>query len=64
MSKYIVDVKIKANLRAFIEHASEAEAIKSVLTEMFPTIPDELGDFVFELQDIGEVEATESEDQD
>jgi len=64
MTKYIVDVKIKANLRAFIEHESEAKAIKSVLTEMFPTIPDELGDFVFELSDIGEVEATESEDQD
>ena len=64
MSKYIVDVKIKANLRAFIEHDTEAKAIKSVLTEMFPTIPDELGDFVFELSDIGEVIATESEDQD
>ncbi len=64
MTKYIVDVKIKANLRAFIEHDTEAKAIKSVLTEMFPTIPDELGDFVFELSDIGEVEATESEDQD
>jgi hypothetical protein len=63
MTKYIVDVKIKANLRAFIEHDTKAEAIKSVLTEMFPTIPDELGDFVFELSDIGEVEATESEDQ-
>ena len=63
MTKYIVDVKIKANLRAFIEHESEAKAIKSVLTEMFPTIPDELGDFVFELSDIGEVEATESKDQ-
>ena len=62
MTKYIVDVKIKANLRAFIEHDTEAKAIKSVLTEMFPTIPDELGDFVFELSDIGEVEATESED--
>jgi hypothetical protein len=64
MTKYIVDVKIKANLRAFIEHDTEAKAIKSVLTEMFPTIPDELGDFVFEISDIGEVEATESEDQD
>ena len=62
MTKYIVDVKIKANLRAFIEHDTQAKAIKSVLTEMFPTIPDELGDFVFELSDIGEVEATESED--
>lgn len=62
--KYIVDVKIKANLRAFIEHDSEAKAIKSVLTEMFPRIPDELGDFVFELSDIGEAVATESEDQD
>jgi hypothetical protein len=29
---------------------------------MFPRISDELGDFVFELEDIGEVEATESED--
>ena len=64
MTKYIVDVKIKANLRAFIEHDTEAKAIKSVLTEMFPQIPDELGDFVFELSDIGEIEATESEDQD
>ena len=64
MTKYIVDVKIKANLRAFIEHDTKAKAIKSVLTEMFPTIPDELGDFVFELSDIGEVIATESEDQD
>jgi hypothetical protein len=62
MTKYIVDVKIKANLRAFIEHDTEAKAIKSVLTEMFPTIPDELGDFLFEISDIGEVEATESED--
>jgi uncharacterized protein YeeX (DUF496 family) len=64
MTKYIVDVKIKANLRAFIEHDSEAKAIKSVLTEMFSTIPDELGDFVIELSDIGEVIATESEEQD
>ena len=64
MTKYIVDVKIKANLRAFIEHDTQAKAIKSVLTEMFPTIPDELGDFLFEISDIGEVEATESEDQD
>ena len=64
MTRYIVDVKIKANLRAFIEHDTEAKAIKSVLTEMFPTIPDELGDFLFEISDIGEVEATESEDQD
>ena len=62
MTKYIVDVKIKANLRAFIEHDTEAKAIKSVLTEMLPTIPDELGDFLFEISDIGEVEATESED--
>ena len=64
MTKYIVDVKIKANLRAFIEHDTEAKAIKSVLKEMFPNIPDELGDFVFELEDIGKAEATESEDQD
>lgn len=62
MTKYIIDVKIKANLRAFIEHDTEEQAIKSVLKEMFPRIPDELGDFVFELEDIGEVEATESED--
>lgn len=62
MTKYIVDVKVKANLRAFIEHDTEKQAIKSVLNEMFPQIPDELGDFEFELKDIGEVEATESED--
>lgn len=62
MTKYIVDIKVKGNLRAFIEHDTEAKAIKSVLTEMFPTIPDELGDFLFEISDIGEVEATESED--
>lgn len=62
MTKYIIDVKIKANLRAFIEHDTEEQAIKSVLKEMFPRIPDELGDFIFELEDIGEVEATESED--
>jgi hypothetical protein len=62
MTKYIVDVKVKANLRTFIEHDTEEQAINSVLNEMFPRISDELGDFVFELEDIGEVEATESED--
>ena len=64
MTRYIVDIKIKANLRAFIEHDSKAKAIKAVLNEMLPTIPDELGDFVFELEDTSNPEITESEDQD
>ena len=64
MTKYIVDVKIKANLRAFIEHDSADEAIEAVKTEMLNQIPDELGDFVFDLDKVIATIATESEDQD
>jgi hypothetical protein len=64
MSKYIVDIKVKANLRAFIEHDSAEEAIEAVKTEMLNQLPDELGDFVFDLDKVIATIATESEDQD
>ena len=60
MTRYIVDLKVKANLRAFIEHESEAEAIKAVEGEMLSILPDELGDFVFELIEVTDKEAEES----
>lgn len=63
MAKYIVDLKIKANLRAFIEHDSEQEAIKAVESEMLSIIPDELGDFVFELIEVTGKEAELSYDE-
>lgn len=61
MSKYIVDIKVKANLRAFIEHDSAEEAIEAVKTEMLNQLPDELGDFVFDLDKVIATIATESE---
>lgn len=64
MSKYIVDIKVKANLRAFIEHDSAEEAIEAVKTEMLNQLPDELGYFVFDLDKVIATIATESEDQD
>ena len=64
MTRYIVDVKVKANLRAFIEHDSAEEAIEAVKTEMLNQLPDELGDFVFDLDKVIATIATESEDQD
>lgn len=63
MSKYIVDIKVKANLRAFIEHDSAEEAIEAVKTEMLNQLPDELGDFVFDLDKVIATIATESEDK-
>ena len=63
MSKYIVDIKVKANLRAFIEHDSAEEAVEAVKTEMLNQLPDELGDFVFDLDKVIATIATESEDK-
>lgn len=63
MSKYIVDIKVKANLRAFIEHDSAEEAIEAVKTEMLNQLPDELGNFVFDLDKVIATIATESEDK-
>jgi hypothetical protein len=64
MTRYIVDIKVKGNLRAFIEHDSADEAIEAVKTEMLTNLPEELGDFVIELNGFSNAEATESEDQD
>ena len=64
MARYIVDIKVKANLRTFIEHDSIEQAIASVKDEVFPNIPDELGDFVFEIIEVLDTEAERSSDDD
>lgn len=64
MTKYIVDIKVKANLRTFIEHDSPKQAIESVKEEMMPTLPEELGDFEFSVIEVTETNAEESWDED
>ena len=62
MARFIVDIKIKANLRTFIEQDTAKQAIAYVKNEMFESIPEELGDFSFEIEEVLESEAERSID--
>lgn len=62
MARFIVDIKIKANLRTFIEQDTAKQAIAYVKNEMFESIPEELGDFSFEIEEVLEYEAERSID--